>query len=120
MAHANTKSTAADNDLAEQLRLMRAENAALKAQIPAPKVPSCKVANKGGISVSNIGQRFPTTLYTEGWIAIFGTDDPDAMPEGSIAREVLTIARDNPEVKTKSEDLAEYYKRTGKSAPPPR
>lgn len=48
----------------EELARLRAENAALKSK--GPKELSCKVSDKGGVSVYGLG-RFPVTLYKEQW-----------------------------------------------------
>lgn len=37
--------------------------------------PTFKVGAKGGISVGGIGQRFPTTLYQDSWIAVLDHAD---------------------------------------------
>lgn len=63
--------TPAENAAAELARL-RAENEALKSQ--APKTLSCKVSEKGALSVYGLG-KFPTTLYMEQWIRLLDFAD---------------------------------------------
>jgi len=58
--------------LREQLDAAQAENAKLKAQVKSPL--TFKVGDKGGIVVSGI-QRFPTTLYIDGWKTLLGAKE---------------------------------------------
>jgi hypothetical protein len=51
-------------DEAEELRRLRAENAALKTA--QTSIRSFKIGDKGGLSVYGLG-RFPVTLYKEQW-----------------------------------------------------
>lgn len=37
--------------------------------------PTFKIGAKGGVSVSGLGQRFPTTLYHESWLAVLDHAD---------------------------------------------
>lgn len=48
-----------------------AENQALKAKLEKKQTISCKVGQKGGVSVYGLG-RFPVTLYAEQWPRLFG------------------------------------------------
>lgn len=52
----------------QELEALRAENAALKANVPKPKT-GLKVTEKGGISMYGLG-RFPVTLYRSQWEAV--------------------------------------------------
>ena len=59
---------------------MVAEIARLKAELAQAKAASSKnitfkVSDKGGISVYGLGQRFPVTLYVNGWEAILNKAD---------------------------------------------
>lgn len=54
----------ADDTLLQELERLKAENAALKAR--SAKGLSCKVSEKGALSVYGLG-RFPVTLYKEQW-----------------------------------------------------
>jgi hypothetical protein len=56
--------TMTDSD--NELEKLRAENARLKAGKPL----TCKVGEKGGVSVYGLG-RFPVTLYKEQWEKLF-------------------------------------------------
>ena len=57
-------------DLAAELARLRAENEALRnAKATAPGI-SCKVSEKGALSVYGLG-RFPVTLYREQWERLF-------------------------------------------------
>jgi inosine/xanthosine triphosphate pyrophosphatase family protein len=51
-------------DEAEELRRLRAENAALKTAQTSIRSLSFKIGDKGGLSVYGLG-RFPVTLYKE-------------------------------------------------------
>jgi len=53
-------------DSDNELEKLRAENARLKAGKPL----TCKVGEKGGVSVYGLG-RFPVTLYKEQWEKLF-------------------------------------------------
>ena len=57
-----------DDDLLAQVAALRAENARLKDAIPHKAAPpvTCKVTEKGGMSVYGLG-RFPVTLYKSQW-----------------------------------------------------
>lgn len=46
-----------------------------KAEAKTALRPTFKVGEKGGISVGGIGQRFPTTLYQDSWLAILDHAD---------------------------------------------
>ena len=52
--------------LQEQLDLLKAENAELKAKGKRTQTIMCKVSAKGAISVYGLG-RFPVTLYGSQW-----------------------------------------------------
>ena len=54
-----------------ELARLREENARLK-QAPALKF---KIGPKGGLSVYGLGQRFPTTLYKDGWRTLLANAD---------------------------------------------
>lgn len=56
--------TDTNEDLMAKIERLQAENAELKSKYDAPL--SCKVSQKGGVSVYGLG-RFPVTLYTTQW-----------------------------------------------------
>ena len=56
-------------ELQAELQKSREENLALKAKVEAKNKKSCKVTDKGGVSVYGLG-RFPVTLYPEQWDAL--------------------------------------------------
>lgn len=69
----------------EELEMLRAENAALKAAKPAPRALSMKLTDKGGVSVYGLG-RFPVTLYPEQWQRLLGiSHDIEAFLEANKA-----------------------------------
>lgn len=53
-------------EMANELAMLRAENARLKAQAQAKNKLTMKITEKGGISVYGMG-RFPVTLYAGQW-----------------------------------------------------
>jgi hypothetical protein len=55
----------------EQLAQLQAENAALKAALIKKNTISCKVSEKGALSVYGL-QRFPVTLYKTQWKRLLG------------------------------------------------
>ena len=50
-----------------ELAKLRGENEALKANAPKPRKLSCKIGEKGGVSVYGLNVRFPVSLYVEQW-----------------------------------------------------
>ena len=62
----------ADENAADELARLRAENEALKAR--ARKGINLKVSDKGGVSVYGLG-RFPVTLYKEQWLKLLDVAD---------------------------------------------
>jgi hypothetical protein len=59
----------------EQLEALKAENALMKAKAAAKVRPlSCKVSEKGALSVYGLG-RFPVTLYKTQWERLFAFVD---------------------------------------------
>ncbi len=53
-------------ELLAMINALKADNAALKAAIPGPRALTCKVSEKGAMSVYGLG-RFPITLYAGQW-----------------------------------------------------
>jgi hypothetical protein len=70
-----------DDDTAQELERLRAENARLKKT--ASRGVSLKVSEKGGLSVYGLG-RFPVTLYQEQWTKLL-----------DMAEEIRAFIRDN-------------------------
>ena len=65
--------TATVEELMAKLASLEAENARIKAEAAARaanRALSCKVSDKGGLSVYGMG-RFPVTLYVEQWERLF-------------------------------------------------
>lgn len=62
----------ADDTSLQELERLKAENAALKARLA--KGLSCKVSEKGAVSVYGLG-RFPVTLYKEQWAKLLDWAD---------------------------------------------
>lgn len=60
--------TDAERKLLDEITALKAENAKLKTGISGKL--TCKVAEKGGVSVYGLG-RWPVTLYREQWNALF-------------------------------------------------
>jgi hypothetical protein len=56
-------------DLTIQIAQLQAENEALKAKATARQVITCKVSDKGCLSVYGLG-RFPVTLYGGQWLRL--------------------------------------------------
>jgi hypothetical protein len=71
---AEEKRIMAEQDVAEELARLRAENEALKKTSTKPVGISYKVSEKGGVSVYGMG-RFPVTLYVEQWETLLGRAD---------------------------------------------
>ena len=74
----------------QELAMLRAENAKLKAtaQAQAQALLRCKVGEKGGIMVMGLG-RFPTTLYRSQWerlIAFIKTGEIERFIEANAAQ----------------------------------
>jgi hypothetical protein len=63
---------ATEEELKAEIARLRAENAAL--QRPARGHLSCKVSEKGALSVYGLG-RFPVTLYREQWEKLLAMAD---------------------------------------------
>ncbi len=61
-----------EDDLKEQLELLKAENQALKNR--QSRGLSLRVSEKGGVSVYGLG-RFPVTLYKEQWARLLEMAD---------------------------------------------
>lgn len=55
-----------NNPILAELRRLRAENEALRNAKATARGVSCKVTEKGGVSVYGLG-RFPVTLYAGQW-----------------------------------------------------
>lgn len=55
------------NELMAELARLQGENEALKARVNKPRKLSCKVSDKGGVSVYGLNVKFPVTLYLEQW-----------------------------------------------------
>jgi hypothetical protein len=73
----------------QELAMLRAENAKLKAtaQAQAQALLRCKVGEKGGVMVMGLG-RFPTTLYRSQWerlIAFIKTGEIERFIEANAA-----------------------------------
>lgn len=62
----------ADETVLQELERLRTENVALKAR--SAKGLSCKVSEKGAVSVYGLG-RFPVTLYKEQWTKLLDWAD---------------------------------------------
>jgi hypothetical protein len=65
--------TDSEGGLKAELERLKAENAALKAGTIGKPI-TCKVSEKGAVSVYNLG-RFPVTLYQEQWNKLLGSAD---------------------------------------------
>jgi hypothetical protein len=61
-----------EEDVAEELERLRAENEALKAKMT--RATSIKVSAKGAVSVYGLG-RFPVTLYKEQWLKLLAMSE---------------------------------------------
>ena len=57
-------------NLQAELEALRAENAALAAKLATKQTITCKVSEKGALSVYGLG-RWPVTLYRGQWEALF-------------------------------------------------
>lgn len=86
MAKKNTNAQPSLEDLMAQIAQLQQENAELKTtrKGSAPAI-SCKVGNKGGVSVYGLG-RFPVTLYGSQWVRFL-----EAVPS------IASFCRDNAE-----------------------
>ena len=85
------------------------ENHALKAKGEAKNTLSCKVGEKGGVSVYGL-QRNPVTLYKEQWKRLI-----------DFGKDVLTFIEANEgKLQSREETLEGYLKRTGKTLSLPR
>ena len=58
-------------DMKAELERLRAENESLKQKAPNRGTLSCKVSEKGALSLYGMG-RFPVTLYKEQWLKLLG------------------------------------------------
>lgn len=58
----------------ELIAKLRAENAAMASKLENKSKLSCKVSEKGGLSVYGLG-RFPVTLYKSQWARLIGSVD---------------------------------------------
>jgi hypothetical protein len=63
-----------NEDPQTELERLRAEDEALKAQGGRPGTVSCRVSEKGAVSVYGLG-RFPVTLYLEQWLKLLAKAD---------------------------------------------
>lgn len=61
-------------NLEQQNADLKAQLAALQAQLAKKATISCKVSEKGALSVYGLG-RFPVTLYRSQWEALFAAKD---------------------------------------------
>lgn len=113
MAKKNTNAQPSLEDLMAQIAQLQQENKELAARKgPGPSV-SCKVGNKGGVSVYGLG-RFPVSLYGSQWVRLL-----EAVP--SIAAfcrdnaEKLTVkaGEDRENMTTSFRDLAARYAQPG-------
>lgn len=59
------------DDMKAELERLRAENESLKKKSPGRGTLSCKVSEKGAMSLYGMG-RFPVTLYKEQWLKLLG------------------------------------------------
>jgi len=73
-------------ELEAQVAKLEAANANLVAAQPKPKSITVKLGEKGGIVVSGLSGRFPTTLYRTSWQRLLTKE---------IATLVLTYIKDN-------------------------
>jgi hypothetical protein len=63
-----------NEELQAQIAELQAQNDALKAEKAKRQTVSCKVGNKGGVSVYGLG-RFPVTLYASQWERLMAASD---------------------------------------------
>lgn len=89
-----------------ELEALRAENASLKAKAIAGL--GLKVGNKGGISVTGLGQ-FPTTLYPKQWLSVLAMSD--RIREFITANESLCAEREKNPIVPTAEAQAKYSRR---------
>ena len=74
MAKSNTPTVASNQAILDEINRLREENAKLKASQANNRGISCKVSEKGALSVYGLG-RFPVTLYGGQWDNLFANID---------------------------------------------
>ncbi len=76
--------------LKAEMAALQAESAKLKAQLDASaKSHLIKVSEKGAVSVYGLNSQFPTTLYSEQWTQLLGSDPAVLPPLGKAIVEFI-------------------------------